>query len=103
MMQPSPDQEGYALVCGLSDSESYLSLRSGPSTSSPEIIKLNNFMLVHMTGEFSEDNKWSAIDYFLVAADSDGREWREFSQMPIELYGFVSTKYLCDFYDHPEN
>ena len=101
--QPMPFAPGNAIVCGLKSAESYLSLRSGPSSSASEIIKLNSFTIVNKTGTVSDDRKWVQTDSFLVAADADGRQWPTWGFEPIAIPGWVYVDYLCDFIDHPAN
>lgn len=99
--QPNGLGPGHAIVCGLRDADSFLSLRAAPATDAAEIIKLNAYTIVELTGEVSEDGAWAQSAQFIIAADAEGREWPEISQTPIPVPGWVAVDYLCDFTDHP--
>ena len=99
--QPDGPGAGHAIICGLRDAASFLSLRAAPGTDAQEIIKLNAYTIVDLTGQFSADGAWAQLSQFIIAADAKGREWPEISQTPIPVPGWVAVDYLCDFTDHP--
>ena len=99
--QPDGAGPGHAIVCGLRDPASFLSLRADAGTDAPEIMKLNAYTIVDLTGQISADGAWAQSSQFFVAADAEGREWPDISQTPIPVPGWVAMDYLCDFTDHP--
>lgn len=86
------------LVGGLDGPESYLSLRSGPSSEYPEKLKLNAFNIVVMTGDISQDNKWAKVECVIVSTDSHGDIFKSaMDAFEIKVTGWISVDYLFNY------
>lgn len=87
--------EGRAMVCNLRDARDYLSLRTQPTSSATEIVKLNPLTILTLTG--ATRGKWAEVGNIVFEVGPNGQLLPESSQGTAPIRGWVHSDYLCNY------
>ncbi|MEL6722754.1 MAG: hypothetical protein AAFP10_05980 [Pseudomonadota bacterium] len=88
--------KGRSIICGLGEKSTYLSLRTMPN--GEELLKLNNMMILEITGNVSNDKMWAEISEVIIELKYNGSLYNKDEQRAFKISGWVHTDYLCNYF-----